>query len=327
MADSTLHAPAAIPWMRRLRTVDPSRYVVYVGFLLIFAFFAVTLQGSGFLTVQNLVNIVQQTAPVTVMAVGMVFVLTAGEIDLSIGSVVAIAALLGAVVMRDHAWPFGVAAGLLAGLVIGLANGLLVAYVRLPSFLVTLASMGLLAGVGRWLTDLKSVPVTDTTFTGLFGAGSILGLPSLVVWTVLAVAVGHFVFRETRFGAHVLATGDSARAARAAGIAVDRLRVGVLVISATAAALAGLLYAGRLYGARYTLGETDLLTVIAAVIVGGTRLTGGSGTVVGSLIGSLLMGILNNGLILMGLTVAEQMIVRGLIILAAVALTLREKRR
>jgi ribose transport system permease protein len=139
--------------------------------------------------------------------------------------------------------------------------------------------------------------------------------------------IGHFVFRETRFGAHVLATGDNARAARAAGIGVDRLRVGVLVISAMCAALAGLLYAGRLYGARYTLGETDLLTVIAAVIVGGTRLNGGTGTVVGALLGSLLMGMLNNGLILMGLTVAEQMIVRGLIILAAVALTLREKRR
>jgi ribose transport system permease protein len=101
----------------------------------------------------------------------------------------------------------------------------------------------------------------------------------------------------------------------------------VLVISATTAALAGLLYAGRLHGARYTLGETDLLTVIAAVIVGGTRLNGGIGTVTGALIGSLLMGMLNNGLILMGLSVSEQMMVRGLIILAAVALTLREPNR
>ena len=314
-------------WAARLRSTDPSRYIVYVGFLLIFAVFAVTLQGSGFLTTQNLLNIVQQTAPITVMAIGMVFVLTAGEIDLSIGSVVAISALLAAVVMRDYPWPLAALAGLGAGALIGLLNGALIAYVRLPSFLVTLASMGLLAGVGRWMTDLKSVPVTDPTFTGLFGAGAAFGVPSLLVWTVLALAIGHFVFRETRFGAHVLATGDSPRAARAAGVAVDRLRVGVMVISAMAAALAGLLYAGRLYGARYTLGETDLLTVIAAVIVGGTRLSGGSGTVVGALIGSLLMGMLNNGLILMGLTVAEQMIVRGLIILAAVALTLREKRR
>ncbi len=310
-----------------LKGLDPAQYVVYVGFLLIFAAFVVVLRDDGFLTANNLVNIVQQTAPITIMAIGMVFVLTSGEIDLSIGSVVAIAALVAAVVMRTMPWPVGVAAGLGAGALIGLVNGALVAYVRLPSFLVTLASMGLLAGVGRWLTNLQSVPVTNDVYTAIFGAGALFGIPSLILWTVIGVAVGHFVYRETPFGAHVLATGDNPRAARAAGINVDRLRLGVLVLSSMTAALAGLLYAGRLHGARYTLGETDLLTVIAAVIVGGTRLNGGTGTVVGALIGSLMMGMLNNGLILMGLSVAEQMMVRGLIILAAVALTLREARR
>lgn len=316
--------------LRRLPLVgrlDPSAYVVYVGFLLILAVFAVVLRDDGFLTASNLLNIVQQTAPVTIMAIGMVYVLTAGEIDLSVGSVVAVSALTAAVVMREHHWLLGVAAGLGAGAVIGLINGALVAYGRLPSFLVTLATMGLLAGVARWMTNLQSVPVTDATFTGLFGSGSLFGVPSLVIWTVLAVAIGHYVYRETRFGAHVLATGDSPRAARAAGIKVDRLRLKVLVLGSMCAALAGLLYLGRIQGARYTLGETDLLTVIAAVIVGGTRLNGGTGTVVGALVGSLLMGMLNNGLILMGLAVSEQMIVRGLIILAAVALTLREPQR
>ncbi len=310
-----------------LKGLDAAQYVVYVGFLLIFAAFAIVLRDDGFLTTNNLVNIVQQTAPITIMAIGMVFVLTAGEIDLSIGSVVAIAALVAAVVMRTMPWPVAVAAGLSAGAVIGLVNGALVAYVRLPSFLVTLATMGLLAGVGRWLTNLQSVPITIDAYTNIFGAGQLFGVPSLILWTVLAVAIGHFVYRETPFGAHVLATGDNPRAARAAGINVDRLRLGVLVLSSVMAALAGLLYAGRLHGARYTLGETDLLTVIAAVIVGGTRLNGGAGTIVGALIGSLMMGMLNNGLILMGLSVAEQMMVRGLIILAAVALTLRESAR
>jgi ribose transport system permease protein len=313
-----------VPLLGRL---DPSAYVVYVGFLLIFAVFAVVLRDDGFLTASNLLNIVQQTAPVTIMAIGMVYVLTAGEIDLSVGSVVAISALTAAVVMREQHWLVGVAAGLGAGAAIGLVNGTLVAYARLPSFLVTLATMGLLAGVARWMTNLQSVPVTDATFTGLFGSGSLFGIPSLVIWTALAVAIGHYAYRETRFGAHVLATGDNPRAARAAGIKVDRLRLKVLVLGSMCAALAGLLYLGRIQGARYTLGETDLLTVIAAVIVGGTRLNGGTGTVVGALVGSLLMGMLNNGLILMGLAVSEQMIVRGLIILAAVALTLREPQR
>jgi ribose transport system permease protein len=304
--------------------VEPSTYVVYVGFLLIFAAFAVLLRDEGFLTISNLLNIVQETTPVTVMAIGMVFVLSAGEIDLSIGSVVAIAALLAAVVMRDHSWTLGVAAGLGAGTVVGLINGTLVAYARLPSFLVTLATMGLLAGVARRMTNLRSVPVIDTTFTNLFGSGSLFGIPSLVIWAALAVCVGHYVYRETRFGARLLATGDNPHAARAAGIKVDKLRLKVLILGSTCAALAGLLYLGRIQGARYTLGETDLLTVIAAAVVGGTRLDGGTGTVLGALIGSLLMGMLNNGLILMGLAVSEQMIVRGLIILVVIVLTLRE---
>jgi ribose transport system permease protein len=307
--------------------VEPSTYVIYVGFLLIFAAFAILLRGEGFLSVSNLLNIVQETTPVTVMTIGVVFVLSAGEIDLSIGSVVAVAALASAVVMRTHNWVLGVAAGLGAGVMVGLINGALVAYVRLPSFLVTLATMGLLAGIARWMTNLQSVPVTDATFTGLFGSGSLFGIPSLVIWTVLAVFLGHYVYRATPFGARVLATGDNRHAARAAGIKIDRLRLTVLVLGSTCAAVAGLLYLGRIQSARYTLGETDLLTVIAAAVVGGTRLDGGTGSVVGALMGSLLMGMLNNGLILMGLAVSEQMIVRGFIILVAIVLTLREPRR
>ncbi|HEY1943883.1 MAG TPA: ABC transporter permease [Roseiarcus sp.] len=310
-----------------LKATHPSRYVIYVGFLVIFAVFAVVLRDDGFATPANLLNIVQQTTPVTVMAVGMVFVLTAGEIDLSIGSIVAVSALLAAVAMRALPWPVGVVAGIGVGAAIGALNGALVAYGRLPSFLVTLATMGVFAGVGRRMTDLKSIPIENDAFNALFGSGSLFGVPSLVIWAVAAVGLGAFVFRETRFGAHVHATGDSARAARATGIKVLRLRFAVLTLSGALAGLAGLLYAGRLNGARYTLGEADLLTVIAAVIVGGTRLNGGSGSIAGALIGSLLMGMLNNGLILMGYQPSDQMIARGLIILIAVALTLREPNR
>jgi ribose transport system permease protein len=309
----------------RIKDIDFSGSIVYIGFLLILTFFAIMLWNDGFLTTRNLLNIVQQTAPITVMAVGFVFVLTAGEIDLSIGSVVAVSALVAAMVLQNYPFVFGVLAGLTAGAFIGLINGLFVAKLRLPSFLVTLATLGLFAGVARTLTELRSIPVTNTLFNNIFGSGSLFGVPSLILWTIGVVAVGHFIYRGTRFGAHVLATGDNQYAARVSGIKVDRVRIQVLVLSATMAALAGILYAGRLQGARYTLGETDLMTVIAAVIVGGTRLFGGAGTVVGALVGSLMMGLLNNGLILMGLTVSEQMIVRGCIILIAVALTLRER--
>ncbi len=310
-----------------LRNYDPRNYVVYLGFLAIFVFFTVTLGQYGFASVRNLSNIVLQTAPATVLAVGVVFVLSAGEIDLSFGSIVAVAALAAAVVMGEQPMALGIIAGLGAGIVIGLLNGVLVAYVRLPSFLVTLATLGLFAGVARAMTNLRSIPVTNDAFTGFFGSGSLAGIPSLVLWTVAVVAAGHFVYRETRLGAHVLATGDNPHAAEAAGINVPRVRLSVLAISGGCAGLAGLLYSGRLQAAKYTLGESDLMTVLAAVIVGGTLLSGGKGSVVGALVGSLLMGMLNNGLILMGLSVSEQMIVRGLIILGAVAVSLRETNR
>jgi ribose transport system permease protein len=310
-----------------LSRLDLQQYVVYFGFLAIFLFFAIVLKDSGFLTVRNLSNIVLQTAPVTIMAIGLVFVMSAGEIDLSVGSIVAVSALAAAVTLAQYVLAAGVAAGLGAGLLIGLINGALVAYVRLPSFLVTLATMGLFAGVSRSMTDLRSIPVTDPIFTGFFGSGSLLGIPSLIWWTAIAIVAGHLVYRETRFGAHVLATGDNSRAASVSGISISRTRLAVLAISGGLAGLAGLLYAGRLQAAKYTLGETDLMTVIAAVIVGGTLLSGGKGSVVGALVGSLMMGMLNNGLILMGLSVSDQMIVRGLIILAAVAVSLREKSR
>lgn len=329
MSASSPAAPAS-PVRSVLARINLQQYVVYVGFLAIFLFFAVVLRDSGFLTQRNLVNIVLQTAPATIMAIGLVFVLSAGDIDLSFGSTVAVSALCAAMAMAAMpaaAFPVGILAGLGAGLLVGAINGVLIAWLRLPSFLVTLATMGLVAGIGRSLTQLRSIPVTDPLFTGIFGSGSLFGVPSLVIWTVVAVAIGHVIYRQTRFGAHVLATGDNARAAQVTGIKVSRIRLWVFMISGGLAGLAGLLYAGRLQAAKYTLGETDLMTVIAAVIVGGTLLNGGKGSVIGALVGSLLMGMLNNGLILMGLSVSDQMIVRGLIILVAVAVSLREKTR
>jgi len=309
------------------RKYELQNYIVYLGFIAIFLFFAVTLHDAGFTSTRNLTNIILQTAPATIMAIGLVFALSAGEIDLSFGSAVAVSALSAAVVMQVLPMPLAILAGLGAGLAVGAFNGLMVAWLRLPSFLVTLATLGLFAGVARTMTNLRSIPVTNDVFTGFFGSGDLFGIPSLVWWTIIGVAVGHFVYRHTRFGAHVLATGDNARAAQVSGIKVPRIRFMVLTICGGCAGLAGLLYAGRLQSATYTLGESDLMIVIAAVIVGGTALNGGKGSIIGALIGSLLMGMLNNGLILMGLQVSDQMIVRGLIILVAVAASLRDTTR
>lgn len=308
----------------RLRSLDPRTYVVYVAFLLILLFFAVTLSDDGFLTSDNLLNIVRQTAPISVMAVATVFVLSAGEIDLSMGSVVALSALVAAVVLRDAGLAAGIAAGLGTGLAVGMVNGFFVTYLRLPSFLVTLATMGLVLGMARSITDLRSVAITDTTFVNVFGSGDVGPIPGLLLWALGVTLLGYFVYRHRRFGAHVLATGDNAAAARVSGIRVNRVKMMVLVISSTAAALAGLLYVGRLQAANYSLGESDLLLVIAAVVIGGTRLFGGSGSVVGALVGSLIMGMLNNGLILSGLSASDQLIAQGVLLLMAISVTLRE---
>ena len=263
--------------------------IVYAGFVVIFLFFTVMLWDRGFVTTSNLSNIILQTAPATVMAVGLVFVLSAGEIDLSFGAIVA--------------------------------------YARLPSFLVTLATMGIIAGAARQISDLQSISVTAQPFIAIFGGGRLFGIPSLVFWTIAALVIGHIVYRETRFGAHVRAVGDNPRAALVSGIKVARVRMSVLVLSGFCAGLAGMLYAGRVQSARYTLGESDLMTVIAAVIVGGTALNGGRGTIPGALVGSLMMGMLSNGLILMNLSVSWQMMIKGLIVLVAVAISLREPSR
>lgn len=312
---------------RLLSEFDVKSSVVYLGFVAIFLFFSLMLWDDGFLSPRNLTNIVLQTAPATILAIGLVFVLSAGEIDLSFGSIVAVSALTTAVVMQSLHPVLAVLAGLAAGTMIGALNGAVVAYLALPSFLVTLATLGLFAGVARSMTNLRSIPAVDPLFTGIFGSGKLFGIPSLVLWTVAAVTFGHIVYRQTRFGAHVIATGDNPRAAQVSGIRIRNIRLYVMMISGFCGGLAGVLYTGRVQAAKYTLGESDLMIVIAAVIVGGTALNGGKGSVIGALVGSLLMGMLSNGLILMEYTVSQQMIVRGAIILLAVAVSIRALNR
>jgi ribose transport system permease protein len=300
--------------------------VVYVGFLVILLFFAVALRDKGFLTFDNMMTIVRQTTPVTVMAVGMTFALSTGQIDLSIGATVALSALVAALVLREVGVWLAVPAGLAVGTLVGVANGVLTVSLRIPALLVTLGTLGIVTGLARMITNLEAVPTLDEGFNFVFGSGSVGPVSVLLLWTLAALAVGHAVLHHTVFGRHLLATGGDIAAARASGIKTARITILAFVISGITASLAGLLYTGRLHGARYTLGEADLLTVIAAVVIGGTSLFGGKGSVVGAVFGSWLMGMLNNGLILMGFTVAEQMIARGIILIMAVAISLREAR-
>jgi ribose transport system permease protein len=258
------------------------------------------------------------------MAFGAVFVLTAGEIDLSIGSVVAMAALFTALGIRHYGPVPGVALGILTGIGAGLLNGLLIVGLRVPSFLVTLGTMQLFAGIAQISTQLQDVPIVNDTYTDLFGSGTIGPLSNAVVWLVLGFLIAQLVFKNLAFGWRVMATGSNRASARALGINTNRVRVGVMVISSCTAALAGMIYAGEIHGAVYTLGSSDLLTVLAGVVIGGTSLFGGSGSMLGALMGSLLMTMIVNGLVLMGATVQQQIVVQGIIIVVAVAVSQRQ---
>lgn len=303
--------------------VDLRDNILYIGFILLFAVFAVTLGDQGFTSSNNLLNIIRQTATISVMAVAVTFVIGAAEIDLSVGAVAGLASVVCAMALDSYGLAAGIAAGLLLGVAVGTLNGALVVWIGIPSFLVTLGMLGIAHGTAQWITDSAPQPILDDTFNNVFGSGDLGPIPSLVVWTAVAVAIGHVLLRRTSYGRGVLATGGNEEAARFSGVRTRRITFTVMLVSSVAAAIAGMLYAGRLQSGRFQWGEGDELSVIAAVILGGTSLFGGRASVIGALLGSLMIGLINNGLTLMGLEFSQQQIVRGAIIILAVALARR----
>lgn len=299
--------------------------IIYIGFAVIFVVFALTLNDKGFLNPNNLLNIVRQTAMIAVMAVAMTFVLSAGEIDLSVGAVAGLATVTVAMAIAVAGPLGGVLAGIATGIAVGVFNGWLTTKVGIPSFLTTLAMMGIAKGVAMWISDTAAVPILSPSYSWVFGGGSVGPIPVLLFWMALIAGIGHVALRRSGFGRRVLATGGGETAARYSGIDTASIKFRVLVLSSCAAALAGMLYAGRLQSGRFQLGEGDELSVIAAAVLGGTSLFGGKGTVIGTIVGALMIGLINNGLILMGLEFSQQLIARGGIIILAVALSQKKR--
>lgn len=306
-----------------LAAIDWRQYIIYIGFAIVFAVFSITLGDRGFLEPTNLLNIFRQTALISIMAVAMTFVIAAAQIDLSIGAVVGLASVTTALALSPAwglPWPVAVLIGVLTGLIVGLANGFLVAFITIPSFLVTLATLGIVNGTAQWISDTAPIPIQDDTFTYFFGSGDFGPVPSLLVWTIAAFAIGFVVLRKTTYGRQVLATGGNSVAARFSGVDVRKIRFAVMTVMGTVAGLCGVLFAGRLHSGRFEFGQGAELSVIAAVILGGTSLFGGRATIIGTMLGSLMIGLINNGLTLASLPTSQQFIVRGLIIILAVAL-------
>lgn len=313
---------------RSKSTIQWDRYMVYLIFLAVFILFAIFLGGKGFLGANNLMNILRQTAMISVMAVAGTFVMASGQIDLTVGAVAAMSAMFVSLILKStNNIALAILAGIGFGCLIGLANGLLITKLGLPAFLATMGMMQVVRGSAMWITDTAAVPIDNKTFTTVFGIGNIGPIPVLILWTVLFYIIGVILFHRTPFGRHTLATGGNEMSAKYSGINTVKVKITAFIMSGAFAAFAGIMYAARLQAGRYSYGDGDEMSVIAAVVLGGTSMSGGTGSVIGALFGSILMGMINNALILAGLSTAQQTIVKGAIIILAVAISNIAQRR
>lgn len=286
-------------------------------FVVLFAYFSIA--SDAFLTTQNLVNVLRQVAPTVIVAVGMTFVITTGQIDLSVGSIVGLsAAALG--IFAETGNPVVALVGTLAiALAIGLASGAITAFGRVQSFIVTLAALTAVRGVALLITDGYSTPITSDFLLPL-GNGKLAGIYTPTWLALVAVVIGWYVFNHTRFGRYVTAVGSNSESLRRAGVDIRRIQVAVLGLTGILAGLAGVIIAARLASGSSNSGTAFELEVITAVVLGGTSLMGGRGSIVGSAIGALTLGVINNGLVLAKVDVYWVPITQGLILIVAIFL-------
>lgn len=308
-------------------------YGILLILLLLCAYFTAVTRGHLFLSPRNLVNISQQVSVNLTLAIGLTFVILSGGIDLSVGATLAVGAVLSASLATrlppSVGVPVGIAAAMGAGLLMGAWNGLLITRFRAAPFIATLAWLAIARGGALKYTEARPISSLPESFTRLGGgaAGEILHLP-LPVWiTLLLLLAGHLILSRTRFGRQVYAVGGSEEAARLSGVRVHRVKMVVYMISATLAALAGVLLAARVHSGDPTLGVGFELNAIAAVVLGGTSLAGGRGGLPGTLLGALVIGVLDNGLSLQGVQEFDKQMLSGVALLLAILLDRLKGRR
>lgn len=298
-------------------------HIVVISLLLLMGLFSLTSQ--YYLTTGNLLNIARQTAVVAVLGVGMTLVIICAEIDVSVGSVMALSAVLAAMTLESgFGWLSASFVALAAGTLVGLTNGFFTVYFGIPSFLVTLGMLAAARGAALIVTGTETIVVRNEIFFSVF-SGNLGPLPVIVIWAAVAVIGTHIVLSYTRFGRHIYATGDDSQAARYNGISINKVKLFTLAVSGTLAGFAGLLLMGRLNAARPDMGIGIELAVIAAVILGGTSLFGGRGRITGTIVGALLLAVIDNGLIINGFGTSHQEFFRGIVIILAVALRAEEQ--
>lgn len=316
-----------------------------IGLLLLAAY--LSFASPHFLRISNLVNVTRQSSITAILAVGQTFVILAAGIDLSVGAIAAISASVSAVLMTQQIQigpltigPVGFWVGFLVaitvGILAGMLNGLIITKGRIPDFIATLGTLATLRGIALLVTGGLPVPshLTATELQGYLpaeiiwmGSGSILGIPVAGLIALATVMFGWFILRYTALGRSIYAVGGNREAARVSGINVDRTKLIVYTLSGFMAAIAGMVLAGRLNSANALMADDENLRSIAAVVIGGTNLFGGEGSVLGSLIGASIMGVLANGMNLLNLSAFWQRVIQGVVIILVVIFDQWRRRR
>jgi ribose/xylose/arabinose/galactoside ABC-type transport system permease subunit len=315
---------------RRLQRASEDRMQVRLESIVVLIGLAVIMSALSpfFLSVSNVLNILLASSTIGVLAIAATFVLSSGGLDLSLGSVLGLSGVVGAyvAVTLGLPWPLAVLACLAAGTAAGWINGQLVTRAFVPAFIVTLGMLGLARGAALVISDGRVIYGLPAEMVYL-GQGRPLGVPMPVIVFVLAALVCHYVLSSTRFGRHALAIGDSETAARTAGIDVPGMRLRLYALSGFLAGLGGLIFAARINSGDPTAGLTYELTAITAAIIGGTNLFGGRGSILGTVIGALIMGVLQNGLNLLAVQSYYQQMAIGAVLILAVYIDQHQVRR
>ncbi|ACO74698.1 ribose ABC transporter permease [Laribacter hongkongensis] len=286
-----------------------------------------TFLSPDFLTLNNILNVMRQVSINALIAFGMTFVILTGGIDLSVGSILALSSVLIAGWITAGMDPvLATLLGIGVGGVMGLINGVVIYQGRVAPFIATLATMTIFRGLALVVTDGRPVTGLHSDFFSMLGGGYVASLvPVPVIWMLVAFAVLWFVLRKTTFGRHVYAIGGNEEASLISGVRVSQIKPAVYALSGALSAMAGVILTSRLNSAQPNAGSGYELDAIAAVVLGGTSLAGGRGWIVGTLIGALLIGVLNNGLNLLGVSSFYQQVIKGAVILLAVLLDRRHK--
>jgi len=284
------------------------------------------LASDTFLTAGNLSNIARQVSINAIIAVGMTCVILTGGIDLSVGPVMALSGTLTAGLMVAGLPPgLAIGAGMLVGVAFGIGNGLFVAYLHMPPIIVTLATMGIARGLGLMYTDGYPISGLPEWFA-VFGRASVLGIQVPILIMLLTYLAAYVLLQHTRIGRYIYAIGGNEEAVRLSGVRAARFKLLVYGISGLTAAIAGLVLTSRLMSGQPNAGVSFELDAIAAVVLGGASIAGGRGVIIGTLLGAMLLGVLNNGLNMLGVSPYVQSVIKGAIILLAIFIS-RQRHR